>query len=265
MPTISLVQLKVDACESLNERVSTAERLIGQASDETELIVLPELWQTGPFLVEQTLHLAQPLDGPFVETVSMWARERGAWIHGGSFLERDGSDVYNTAVLVSPDGDLVAHYRKIHRFGFDAGEARVLTAGRDVVCVETPLGRTALATCYDLRFPELFRAFVDAGATAVVVASGWPLVRKQAWSVMVQSRAMENQMWVVGCNQVGNQGGVELGGDTVVVSPRGDRMAEVHPSIASNVLCEATIDPDEPAGVRASFPALKDRRTGLFA
>jgi predicted amidohydrolase len=177
-------------------------------------------------------------------------------LHAGSFLERDGDDLYNTSVVFGPRGEVLATYRKIHLFGFDTGEAVTLTAGTDVVVVDTPLGPTGLATCYDLRFPELFRAHTDAGATAVLIPTGWPEVRIGAWDLLTRARATENQVWLVGANAVGTSNGVAMGGHTVVIDPWGAEVAQ----LAEPGVLRADLDPALPAQVRRDFPVLRDRR-----
>ncbi len=102
---------------------------------------------------------------------------------------------------------VVATYRKIHVFGY-GGEAELMSAGDELVVVDTPLGPTGLATCYDTRFPEQFRALAERGAQAFLITSGWPTKRIEAWDVLVQARAIEDQAWVIACNQVGMQKGV---------------------------------------------------------
>ena len=102
----------------------------------------------------------------------------------------------NTSVLFDPTGEVVATYRKIHVFGY-GGEAELMSAGDELVVVDTPLGPTGLATCYDNRFPEQFRALAEQGAQAFLMASGWPTKRIEAWDVLVQARPIEDQAWVI--------------------------------------------------------------------
>lgn len=263
MTRVCAVQLDVSSSESPDDRIERAFRLIAEvAQGGAELVVLPELWPTGGFDLPLGLTRAQPLDGPLVGALARAAREHGIWLHGGSFVEAgpDGR-FHNTAVLCSPDGRLAGVYRKIHLFGFDSGEAELLTAGTSPVVVPTPLGRTALATCYDLRFPELFRRFVDEGAEAVLITSAWPAARSSQWSVLVRARAIENQLPVVACNQIGIQGSdrVRLGGRSLVCDARGEILAEAD---TDERLLFAELDPNQAAAVRVEFPVLRDRRLG---
>ena len=190
-----------------------------------ELVVLPELWVQGGFAFGTFAATAEPLDGPLVRRLGDAARDLGAWLHGGSVVERaaDGR-LFNTSVLLGPDGTLAATYRKIHLFGFSAGETSVLSAGTDVVTTDVDGTTGGLATCYDLRFPELFRAFVDRGAELVLLPSAWPTPRIAHWSLLTRARAVEDQAYVVAVNGCGDQGGsLALGGRSVVVDPWGTR------------------------------------------
>ncbi|NDG88610.1 MAG: carbon-nitrogen family hydrolase, partial [Gammaproteobacteria bacterium] len=146
-----------------------------------------------------------------------------------------------------------AVYRKVHLFGFSGGETTLMTAGEDLVVVDTPLGPTGLATCYDLRFPEMFRQLVDRGAHSFLVASGWPTRRIEHWRILARARAIENQAWVLACNQVGSHAGVVLGGHSMIVDPWGAVLASL-PHGAGVVT--ANFDRDRLNKVRTSFPAL---------
>ena len=132
-----------------------------------------------------------------------------------------------------------------------------MSEGSDLVVVDTPLGPTGLATCYDLRFPEMFRALVDRGASAFLLCSGWPTPRIEHWRVLARARAIENLSWLVATNGVGSHAGITLGGRSVVVDPRGEVVAE-----AGDVeeILVADVDPGAALEWRTAFPALEDRR-----
>lgn len=220
--------------------------------------MLPELWHVGAFAIEQLAQHAQAIDGPLMTDLGALAAELGIWLHAGSFAERaaDG-DLFNTSVLFDPHGSVAATYRKIHLFGFDGGETTVLAGGDELVVVDTPLGPTGLATCYDLRFPEMFRALNEGGATAILLTSGWPTPRIAHWDVLTRARAIENQMWLVACNEVGQQGPVTLGGHSVIVAPTGDVVAL---GADSEEVLHGVIDPALSDRWRAEFPVLPDIR-----
>jgi predicted amidohydrolase len=185
------------------------------------------------------------------------AAAAGLWLHAGSFAESSGGHRYNTSVVIDPSGDVVATYRKQHLFGWEDGEPSVMTAGDTLVVLPTPLGATGLATCYDLRFPELYRRLVESGTETFLMASGWPMPRIEHWTVLARARAIENQAWVVACNTAGTHNGVLMGGRSLVVDPRGTVVAEAGDG---EEILYADVDPAAAREWRLAFPALADRR-----
>lgn len=226
-----------------------------------DLVVLPELWTTGAFAYEAFDSEAEPLEGPTFEAMAKSASDAGVWLHAGSVPERDpDGTLYNTSLIFSPSGDLAAAYRKIHRFGFDKGEAVLMGAGDELVTVRLPDTVLGVATCYDLRFPELFRGLVDAGAETLVVPAGWPERRRSHWTLLARARAVENQSFVLACGTAGTHGGVPQAGHSIVVDPWGEVLAEAGPD---EEVLTVDFDPATVAGTRERFPALKDRVLGL--
>jgi len=251
------LQLDVDMTQPFDARVQTTIDHV-RANADADLVVLPELWPNGGFTYELWDSTAQPLDGPLVAEFRTLAAQLQIHLHLGSFIERrpDGG-LSNTSVLLAPDGEVLASYRKIHLFGFADGEPKFLTAGQDVVVVPTALGQIGLATCYDLRFPELFRALLDDGAELVLVPAAWPAARVAHWNVLAQARAIENQCIVVAVNAAGEQGGKTMGGRSIIVDERGGVLAEADSGAA---VVDASIDLADVRGWRESFPVIPDRR-----
>lgn len=257
----ALVQIRVDADEAVAARRERAADLVRSLSD-ADLVVLPELWPTGAFAYDLFADEAEsPADGPTARAMSQAARDAGVWLHAGSVVERadgpGGGELFNTALLFSPDGALAATYRKIHRFGFDRGEATMMAAGHEPVTVAHPSAVLGLATCYDLRFPELFRRLVDDGAQALVVSAGWPERRADHWRLLARARAVEDQAYVLACGTAGTHAGVPQAGCSMVVDPWGEVLAEADGN--EEQVVRARIDAAEVARVREVFPALKDR------
>ncbi|MFD0412968.1 carbon-nitrogen family hydrolase [Streptomyces sp. NPDC127108] len=257
----SLLQIAVDDDESVNSRRQRVSSLVREIAERERsgLLVLPELWTTGAFAYESFDAEAEPLQGPTYEVMAKAARESGVWLHAGSIPERapDGA-LYNTSLVFSPEGELAASYRKIHRFGFDKGEAVMMGAGTELVTARTPEAVLGLATCYDLRFPELFRGLVDDGAEVFVVPAGWPARRRAHWSLFARARAVEDQVFVLACGTAGTHAGVPQAGASVVVDPWGEVLAEADG--AEEVVLTVDLDLGKVAETREQFPALKDRR-----
>ncbi|MGN6331701.1 MAG: carbon-nitrogen family hydrolase [Motilibacteraceae bacterium] len=255
---VSVLQLDVDLDVPVDQRrAAVAEQVRGEAG--SDLVVLPELWPQGAFGYPLWRDLAEPLDGPTVRTLSAAARDARAHLHCGSFIERDGDRMFNTSVVVGPDGEVRAVYRKVHLFGFDEGEPTLLAAGSEPVVWDAPWGRTGLATCYDLRFPELFRALVDRGAELLLLVAGWPERRAEHWQVLTRARAIEDQLLVVACGTSGTQLGTAMAGRSMVVDPWGAVLAQA--GVDAGVL-RADVDLAQVAQTRERFPVLRDRVLG---
>ncbi|MER6062200.1 carbon-nitrogen family hydrolase [Streptomyces sp. CA-142005] len=256
----SLIQIAVNEDESVDNRRQRVAALVREQAG-ADLVVLPELWTTGAFAYEDFGREAEPLEGPTFETMAKAASDAGVWLHAGSIPERDpDGPLYNTSLVFSPSGEPAAAYRKIHRFGFDKGEAVLMGAGRDLVTVRLPGTTLGVATCYDLRFPELFRALVDAGAETLVIPAGWPERRRAHWTLLAQARAVENQAFVLACGTAGTHAGVPQAGHSIVVDPWGEVLAEAGPG---EEVLTVDFDPAKVATTREQFPALKDRVLGL--
>jgi predicted amidohydrolase len=265
----SLIQIGVNPEESVDSRRLRAASLVREQAG-ADLVVLPELWPLGAFAFDTFAAGAEPLEGPTYETMAKAARDAGVWLHAGSIVERAASDsgsaagdgpLYNTSLVFAPDGELAYTYRKIHRFGFDEGEAVLMGRGDDLVTVRVPDSLTlGLATCYDLRFPELFRGLADAGATAFVIPAGWPERRRSHWTLLARARAVENQAYVLACGTAGTHAGVEQAGHSIVVDPWGEVLAEAG---HGEEILTVDLDPAKVTSTREQFPALKDRVLGL--
>jgi predicted amidohydrolase len=256
---VALLQLRIDDSESASARISRVVALVKQQVS-ADLVVLPELWVPGAFAYRGYEPSADEIFGTAVSAIAEAAKSIGAFVAAGTFIERDGEQRYNTAVLLSPRGDLLHTYRKLHLFGFNHGEALVLTRGDDWSGTVIDGTRAGITTCYDLRFPELYRLFVNQGAELFVIPTGWPAARLEHWQVLTRARAIENQVFLIGCNQVGTQEGVELAGHSVVIDPWGQVIAEA--GTEEEVLM-VDIDLAMVAKVRDEFPVLRDRRLGL--
>ncbi|MEU6030596.1 carbon-nitrogen family hydrolase [Streptomyces tauricus] len=256
----SLLQIDVDEAESVDARRQRVASLVRRQT-ASDLVILPELWTTGAFAYESFGTEAESLDGPTYEVMAKAASDAGVWLHAGSIPERvTGGGLYNTSLVFSPSGDLAATYRKIHRFGFDKGEAVLMGAGSELVTVRLPETTVGLATCYDLRFPELFRGLVDAGAETLVVSAGWPERRRSHWTLLAQARAVEDQAYVLACGTAGAHAGVPQAGHSIVVDPWGEVLAEAG---GGEEVLTVEFDPSKVGATREQFPALKDRALGV--
>lgn len=268
---VAAVQLTSGADKLANR--AAAEALVREAATAgAVLVVLPELVDCLGSSAELRAS-AEPLDGPFARWAEALAHELGIWLHAGSFVElhRDG-DRTNTSIVVAPDGGLAGVYRKVHLFdcdvpGAEFHESETFTPGREVVAVD--LGRfgpgatddvvLGCATCYDLRFPELFRELADDGARILALPAAFTATTGAAhWDVLVRARAIENQAFVIAAGQTGSSGErLRWHGHSMVVDPWGTVLAE---RAAGPGLVLADLDLDRQDEVRRILPALDHRR-----
>ena len=271
---IAMIQLGYDDREPVADRVTRVADLV-RAQAGHDFVVLPELWAPGGFSYQEWDKRAEPVDGPIASAMSVAARDAGVMLHAGSIVERpadgsrgpEGKDMWNTSLVFAADGSVVATYRKIHRFGFGQGEPLLMEAGNALSLIDVPdsssaagPARAALSTCYDLRFPELYRAQLDAGATLFVIPAAWPAARVRHWTLLAHARAIENQCVVVACNTAGTHAGVEMGGHSQVVLPTGEVAAMAG---SDEQVLSVEVDMSVVSDYRASFPVLRDRRLPL--
>jgi deaminated glutathione amidase len=269
---VAAVQL--NSTGEVDRNLETAERLVREAAaDGAEFIALPEKWNLlapGP----EQLAGAEDLDGPTLTATREWARSLGATILAGSIPERsdDPAHSYNTSVLIGPDGADLAVYRKIHLFDVDVEgiayrESDHEQPGGEVVTAG-PVGAdgftVGLSVCYDVRFPELYRAMALAGAGLFTVPAAFTVPTGRAhWEIMVRARAIENQAFVVAAGQVGQAPPhYDSWGHSMVVAPSGAILAGTGRDGEAVVVADC--DPAERDRVRAAMPLLASRRPEAY-
>jgi deaminated glutathione amidase len=265
---VAAVQLNSTADKDRN--LEAAERLVrAAAADGAELVALPEKWNllaAGP-----ELHAgAEPLEGPTLTAARAWARELGIHLLAGSVSEQ-GSDgkAFNTSVLIGPDGEDLAAYRKIHMFDVDVDgiayrESDHEEPGGEIVVASLPQASLGLSVCYDLRFPELYRILAVRGARIVAVPSAFTLATgRDHWEVLLRARAIEDQVFVLAPNQFGEAPPhFRSYGRSTIVDPWGVVLAT-----APDEECFVAADLDLAAQerVRESLPSLANRRPQAYA
>jgi predicted amidohydrolase len=226
------------------------------------LVVLPEMATTG-FTMDTTQ--ATPLAGGHSARLSAVAAEAGVWLvasvaatepsasgSAGS-ARKDGTRAVNAAIVVDPTGAIVAVYRKQKLFAF-AGEHEHYAPGSDKVVVTIDGVRIAPLVCYDLRFPELFRALARE-VDAFILVANWPAARRLHWDTLTRARAIENQAYVVAVNRVGTGGAITYDGGSIAWDPWGDPVPEARSPSGIRLV---TVDPARVADVRGRYPFLKD-------
>ena len=236
------------------------------ASRGARLVVLPEVFAWRGPRADEAAH-AEPIPGPSTDAMAAVAREAGVHLLMGSILEQGelGDRSFNTTCLLSPRGELLARYRKLHLFDVDlpgrvsVRESDARAAGDEVVVAPTPLGALGLSICYDLRFPELYRRQVRAGAEILLVPSAFTFTTGSAhWEVLCRARAIENQCYLLAANQSGTSphGFADFGG-SMIVDPWGVVIARAGDG---ETVALAEIDHGYLARVRRELPSLAHAR-----
>lgn len=236
--------------------------LRGAQVEAGSLVVLPEMFATGFSM--NVGAIAEVAGGETEGFLRELAGELGATVIGGIVRRGFDGKGRNCALVVSPEGAVVAEYAKLHPFSYGE-EAKHYAGGERAVAVDIGRGgemvRTGLSVCYDLRFPELYRRLAVAGAEVVVVIANWPVAREGHWVTLLQARAIENQCYVVGCNRVGRDGGNTYGGRSLIVGPRGEMVAD---GAAWERVVSGEVDVGTVRAWREAFPALGDIRGDLL-
>lgn len=241
--------------EDPDATISRVAPMVARAVDAgAGLVVLAEMFASGFSMAAELI--AEPPEGPSTLFVAETARRHGVWVCGSvPTLDPHLGRPTNRLVLAGPHGEQ-HHYDKIHPFSF-AGEHEHYAAGTEHVTVDVDGLRTSLFVCYDLRFADEFWALAHSTDCYVVVAN-WPAARRDHWRVLVRARAVENQAYVVAVNRTGSGGGLDYCGDSLVVDPFGEVLADGADGAERVLLAE--VDPRRVARVRADYPFLADRR-----
>ncbi|MNR79974.1 2-oxoglutaramate amidase [compost metagenome] len=251
---------------SVEENIATAKRLIAEAAGQgAQLVLLPEYWAAMGMQETDKLGYAEQLDtGPIQTFMANAAREHQIWLIGGTLpmAATVADKVLNTMMVYNPAGERVKRYDKIHLFSFTKGEesydeSRTIVRGNDVTTFDAPFGKVGLSVCYDLRFPELYRAMGD--CTLIVVPAAFTYTTGKAhWEILLRARAIENQCYVLAAAQGGrHQNGRTTWGHSMLIDPWG----EVKTVLAEGEgLVIGAIEPHHLSGIRENLPALKHRK-----
>jgi len=256
---VAVAQLQITLGQP-ERNIARSRQLLSVARQHgAEIVLLPELWTTGYDLERAAEHGINLTDDSDNE-LSQLAQDFGIYLCG-SALESFGGKFFNALTIHSPSGELLAIYRKIHLFG-PLQEPKFLGAGDQVVTADLPWGKTGLAICYDLRFPELFRAYTLEGTRLILLSAEWPHPRLEHWRTLLRARAIENQSYVIACNAVGQANETIFFGHSMIINQWGEVLEEAEE--AETVLFRE-IDLAEVDRIRTQFPVLADRREDLYS
>ncbi len=264
--TITLAQMDCRLGEPA-ANFARAEALIAEAAGRgSDLVMLPELWSTAYDLEHAADHaspLAQIAGEPgWFGRLATLARQHRVWLTGSLLEANPDGRFYNCMALYDPAGRLAAVYRKIHLFRL-MDEEVYLAPGPQATLADLPWGKTGLAICYDLRFPELFRGYALQGARLMLLPAEWPHPRREHWRTLLRARAIENQCFVAACNRVGSSKGTAFFGASAVISPWGETLGEA--ADESETLITVAVDLAQADAARQKIPVFADRRPDVYA
>ncbi|PJF39743.1 MAG: carbon-nitrogen hydrolase family protein [Chloroflexi bacterium] len=267
--TIAIAQLQPKLGEAEDNLVKMSEMISNIASQQkVDLIVFPELVTSGYELGVRFTELAQRVPGPTVNLMAQRANEYGVYIaFGMATKERVESVLYNSGILVGPEGELIDQYNKIHLRG---EERMAFREGYKLPVMPTEIGNIGFMLGYDLAFPEVARSLVLDGAEILCVMANWEAANIDEWKTYVRARAYENSAFVVAVNRVGEDVTLNFGGESMIVGPRG----QIHATLANETDPEsgaplegfavARIDLDEVRKNREEFQFIQNREPTVY-
>lgn len=266
---VRVAAVQMNSQDRKEENLQKAEAWIERAAAEgARLVALPEYVNVLGTDADRPRE-AEPIPGPTIARFQERAVRHGIYLHCGSIPETGpGGRVYNTTVVLNPDGEIIARYRKMHLYDVvipgrvDARESSTVAPGDQVVTFDTEFGRMGLSICYDLRFPELYRRMAEAGARVIFVPAAFMLYTgKDHWEPLLRARAIENLAYVVAPAQFGiHPPSTQCFGNSLIADPWGSVIARAQ---EGEGLVVADLDFDFQDSVRAKLPALRHRHPVL--
>jgi omega-amidase len=262
--TIALAQIKIAGLRP-EDNIIKGESFVAKAKDQgADLICFPEMWTTG--LNWHRDERLLPAHRNYRDQASALAAKYRIWLNGSMLNTNELGQATNTSLLFNDQGETVGGYSKTHLFSL-LNEAQHLTAGNSLTIIQTPWGKFGLSICYDIRFPELFRAYALQGVELILSPIAFPYPRRDHWRTLVRARAIEEQLFMVGTNRVGSEdleteGKQTYFGTSCIIDPWGETVTEG--SEDKEELLVATIDLDKVKEVRSKMTVFQDRRPELY-
>lgn len=264
--SVNIALIQINSSSNVEENLNKIEKLVKEASQNAELIILPE---HADAIGKCDNDYAQTINGKSVSFYKELAKDCSVYLHIGSFAEEGiENKPYNTSLLISPNGEVLAKYSKLHLFdvelpdGTGVRESNGATAGDEIVVAKTDLGNIGLSICYDLRFSELYRKMALMGADMFVVSANFTAqTGKHHWKPLLQARAIENGCYVLACNQCKTNEQFEAWGHSMLISPWGEVVAELE---QEEGILYGALEQSEIENARNKIPSVKNRRIDLY-
>ena len=257
----AVIQMDVKIGE-VSHNIDVVQQKLSEAvshPSQPDVIVLPEMWNTGYALTEIN-ELADMEGKQIVSLLSNFAKTHQVNLIGGSIAEKREAGVYNTIFAFNRNGELLADYSKLHLFRL-MDEEKYLQAGDKLGQLTVDGVEAGMMICYDIRFPELTRSLALQGAKVLFVPAQWPHPRLHHWRTLLQARAIENQMYVIACNRMGVSGETAFFGHSMVIDPWGEVIVEAG---EEETILYGEIDLEVVEKVRQTIPIFADRRPQFY-
>ncbi|MGE5702882.1 MAG: carbon-nitrogen family hydrolase [Clostridia bacterium] len=245
--------------EENRKNLLKAVEQLEQAEQKPDVLLLPELWDTA-YDLKRLDDIADDLGENAKAVLSEAAKRLNCFVVGGSVSERIDGKVYNTSFIFDRSGKQIGNYSKVHLFRL-MHEEKYLAAGDQPGLYDFEGQPVGSVICYDIRFPEWIRTYALKGVKVLFVCAQWPHPRLQHWRQLLIARAIENQMYVVACNRVGDDPKSTFCGHSMVIDPWGEIIAE---GLQQEEIITAQIDLSVVDEVRGKIPVFDDRRTSLY-
>ncbi len=270
MKSYIVATIQMISCDKIEPNLAAAEKLICQAAlHGARLVVLPECFALFGVKDQSVTGIAEATgQGGVRQKLSFMAKKYGVYLVGGTIPVSDSDDdnrPFSVCFLYDDSGNNIARYNKIHLFDVDVSDAigayresETYQPGKDIVCVDTPLGRIGLAVCYDLRFPEMFRILFQQHVDIIVIPAAFTKMTGVHWMPLLKARAIENQCYVLGANQGGKHSDSrETFGHSCVMSPWGETLALTK---QGEGVAFAEVNLDELTEIRKNMPVFAHQR-----
>lgn len=243
-----------------NKNFEKIKKLLSDFKEKTaDLIILPELFSTGWYPPIYPKSCEDEDNSPTLEFLSQLAKSYNANVVGGSFVLKTESGLKNTCPVFDRNGKLIGKYEKMHLFShYDQGEGTFSKSGKNGLIVKTDIGKLGISICYDIRFPELHRAYTYSGADILINVAAWPKTRLHHYQTLARARAVENQCFFIGVTQTGLINNDEYNsGHSLAVTPFGNTIVE-----ADEKECAISFDINlkEETELRQKVPTLNDKK-----
>lgn len=254
---LAIAQLRSTLFEKETNLHRVLETMSMAKSKDAHYILFPELYTSGYYLGDRVLELAETVDGPMIAAIREHARRLGTGVIIG-FPERDGNQLYNAAVFIDRQGEILGTYRKIHLFD---QEKNYFSSGESIPVFDVPEGKFGMMITYDMEFPEVARVLAIKGAQVILILSSNMIPYQPYQHIYLRARAIENHVFVATANRVGLENDTVFFGESEVIHPTG---TSLHKSFNNEDLAVVPITLMETAESRGLLDYIENRRPGLY-